>query len=71
MKPAKSNMTDGGWPGNKVDRKPRMDSSVCPSVKYPSIKESIEIICLDPSGNLAVEYGGFILGMSTWEDIKF
>ena len=55
MKPTKSNMIDGGWPGDKVDRKPRMESSVCPSVKYPSIKESIEMICLDPSGNLAVE----------------
>ena len=48
-------MSVGGWLGDKVDRKPRMDSSVNPSVKYPSIKDSIEIICLYPAGNLAVE----------------
>ena len=46
-------MIVGDWPGDKVDRKPRMDSTVNPSVKYPSIKDSIEIMCLDPSGNLA------------------
>ena len=48
-------MSAGGWPGDKVDRKPRMDSSVNPYVKYPSIKDNMEIICLDHSGNLAVE----------------
>ena len=48
-------MIAGGWIRDNVDRKPRMDSLVNPSVKYPSIKDSIEIICLDPSGNLAVE----------------
>ena len=55
MKLEKSKMIEGGWPGDKVVRKPRMDSLVNPSVKYPSINESIEIICLDPSGNLVVE----------------
>ena len=47
-------MSARGRPGDKVYKNPRMDSSMNPSVKYPSIKDSIEIICLDPSGNLAV-----------------
>ena len=64
-------MIDGGWRGDMVDKKPIIDSSVCSSIKYPRMKESIEIICLEPSGNLAVDYGGFIFGISTWEGIKF
>ena len=64
-------MTDGGWIGDMVDRKQRIDSSVYSSVKYPRIKDRIEIICLEPSGNLVVEYGGLIFAMSTWEGIKF
>ena len=63
-------MIDGGWLGDMVDKKPRIDSLVCSSVKYPRMKVSIEIICLEPSENLAVEYGGFIFGISTWEGIK-
>ena len=47
-----------------------MDSTVCSSVKYPMMKESMEITCLEPSGNLAVEYGGFSLGISTCEGIN-
>ena len=64
-------MTNGGWLGDMVDKKPRIDSSVCLSVKYPRMKEIIEIIFLEHSKNLAVEYGGFFLGISTWEGMKF
>ena len=48
-------MIDGGYPSAKVDRKPRIDSSVCSSVKYPRIKDNMDMTCLDPSGNFEVE----------------
>ena len=70
MKPSDSMITDGCCPGVKVDKNPKMDSSVCSSVKYPRMKESMEITCLQPSGNLAVEYGGFSSGISTCEGMN-
>ena len=48
-------MIVGGYPSTKVDRKPRMDSSVCSSVKYPRINDSMDMTCLNSSGNFEVE----------------
>ena len=58
--PKKLKITDGGCPGVNVDKKPKMDSYVYSSVKYPRMNESMEITCLEPSRNFEVDYGGLI-----------
>ena len=67
---AKLKITTGGQPGTKMDKKPSTDATTCSSVKYPSIKDIMETMCLVPSGNLEEEYGGLSLGISTQEGMK-
>ena len=63
-------MVAGGRPGVKVDKKPNTATSACSSVKYPRIKDSMDMIFLVLSENFAAWYGGFILEISTEEGMK-
>ena len=50
----KLKIIDGGWPGDNVDRKPKMETSINSSLSYPRINDIIEIIFLVPSGKSKV-----------------
>ena len=61
----KLKIMDGGWPGVKVDKKPKMEALVNSSLLYPSINDSMETICLVSLGKSNVSNGGLSLGIST------
>ena len=65
MNLAKLYTMDGGWPGLKVYRKPKIATSVNSSLLYPRINDSMETIYLVSLGKSNVSNGGLSLGIST------
>ena len=48
-----------------MDRKPRIEASTYPLVKYPKMHENIVTICLVLSEKMEADYGGLLFGVST------
>jgi len=64
------NTSKGILPEENTDNNPKITSSTHWSLGYPNRQETKEMTFLDISRNMALEYGGLVLGNSKFSGIK-